>query len=72
MKSSFDELYGVKAPVSPAYGRLIKEATGCADDELGGIEQLMRDVYRTLDGLSRIDFFKAARTAYVQLRLLRG
>lgn len=58
----FDRGYHKGAAAS--YKKLIQEFTGCADDECGAIEQLMRDIYHTLDGLDRPRFRREARKAY--------
>ena len=46
-----------------SYGRLIIELTGCQPDEAGGVEQIMRDTFHTLDNLDRARFKKEAKLA---------
>ena len=50
-----------------SYARVIVELTGCNPDEAGGIEQLMRDKFSTLDHLRRDDFAREAKAARVSL-----
>lgn len=57
-------------PATPIYGNLIREATGCGEDEAGGVERFMRDTYGTLDGLSREKFFDEASHALELLHAL--
>jgi hypothetical protein len=50
------------------YSKRIREATGCRDEELGAVEQVMRDRFATLDHLHPGDFNREARVAYCVLK----
>lgn len=56
------------APATGGYRELILELAGCAEDEAGGVERVMRDRWHTLDGLSRAEFRREARKALKTLR----
>jgi hypothetical protein len=57
---------------TPLYRDLIKTTTRCSDEEVGAVEQIMRDILGTLDGVSRNEFRKEARAAYADLQAMAG
>lgn len=50
------------------YQKAIIECCGCTAEEAPKVEQLMRDTYRTLDGLSKAAFKKEAKLCLKALR----
>lgn len=50
------------------YRALIIELTGCTAEEAPMVEQLMRDVFHTLDSLPRARFKREAKSALKDLR----
>jgi len=57
--------WGARAP--KMYADLVIEFTGCQAEEAGGVIEVMRDKFGTLDGLSRAQFRRESKIA---LRLL--
>ena len=53
--------------ISP-YGKTIKEATGCTDDETFDIEDVVRCTFPTLDALTREELFEVSLQAQKILR----
>jgi len=49
--------------VRGAYAPLIIELIGCEPGEAGGVERIMRDRFRVLDGLARAEFKREAKMA---------
>lgn len=54
------------------YSKLIIEATGCSEDAVNEIEELMRDEYSTLNGLSPEKFKRAAKAAYETYKYMQS
>jgi hypothetical protein len=48
--------------VRGAYAKII-ELIGCEPGEAGGVERIMRDRFRVLDGLARAEFKREAKMA---------
>jgi len=65
-KSEYRE--GVRG--SNMYAKLIIELIGCTPGEAGGVERVMRDRWRVLDGLSRAEFQREAKKALKALHEL--
>lgn len=62
----------VPIPALRGYAQTISEATGVTDPAtLAEIEDFMRDQYRTLDGISRAEFFRCARECWETVAYLR-
>lgn len=53
---------------SSLYRGLIREAAGCAAEEVVFVEEVMRNRFGTLDGLSGTGFRREARKAYAILK----
>lgn len=54
------------------YAQTISEATGVTDPAaLAEIEDFMRDEHRTLDAISRADFFRLARDCWRTVAYIR-
>ena len=49
--------------VRGAYSKIIIELIACTPGEAGGVERVMRDRFRVLDGLSRAEFKREAKMA---------
>ena len=49
--------------VRGAYSKIIIELIACTPGEAGGVERIMRDRFRVLDGLSRAEFKREAKMA---------
>ena len=52
------------------YCVLIKEATGCLDEELPIVEQMMRQHFGTLDHVPRAAFIAEAKQSYADIRFI--
>lgn len=53
------------------YQKHIQEASECTDAEAPEVEELMRDIYGTLDNISAATFRREARKGLKDLRTLR-
>lgn len=52
------------------YSKLIVASTGCTLDQTVPVLECMRNRYGTLDGLARVEFYRAARVAMKEARQL--
>lgn len=54
----------MKPRIHPFYGPLIKEFTGCTDEQTIAVEEVMRAEKGTLDAITRPAFKRLAKSAF--------